>query len=147
FIPENKKIDDLLQEFQHSKIHLAVVVDEYGGTCGLVTLEDILEEIVGEISDEFDEEQLHYSKLDDRTFVMEGKITLVDMYKILDISGDEFEALKGDSNTLAGFIIERLGRIPRRGEAIEFAGFHLSVENAEKRRVLSVKLTLPESAQ
>ena len=147
FVPENKKIDDLLQEFQQSKIHLAVVVDEYGGTCGLVTLEDILEEIVGEISDEFDEEQLHYSKLDDRTFVMEGKITLVDMYKILDISGDEFEALKGDSNTLAGFIIERLGRIPRRGEAIEFAGFHLSVENADKRRVLSVKLTLPESAQ
>ena len=146
-MPENKKIDDLLQEFQQSKIHLAVVVDEYGGTCGLVTLEDILEEIVGEISDEFDEEQLHYSKLDDRNFVMEGKITLVDMYKILDISGEEFEALKGDSNTLAGFIIERLGRIPRRGESIDFAGFHLSVENADKRRVLSVKLTLPESAQ
>ena len=147
FVPENKKIDDLLQEFQQSKIHLAVVVDEYGGTCGLVTLEDILEEIVGEISDEFDEDQLHYSKLDERTFVMEGKITLVDMYKILGISGEDFEALKGDSNSLAGFIIERLGRIPRRGEAIEFAGFHLSVENADKRRVLSVKLTLPESAQ
>ncbi len=144
FVPENKMIDDLLQEFQQAKIHLAIVVDEYGGTSGLVTLEDILEEIVGEISDEFDEEELQYSRLDDRTYVMEGKIALVDMYKILDIDSTMFEEAKGDSSTLAGFIIEQAGRILERGDKVEFEGFTFVIESADKRKIKRVKITLPE---
>jgi gliding motility-associated protein GldE len=143
FVPENKMIDDLLQEFQHAKIHLAIVVDEYGGTSGLVTLEDILEEIVGEISDEFDEEDLQYSKLDDKTFVMEGKIALVDMYKIFDIDTTAFEESKGDSSTLAGFMIEQAGRILEKGDCVDFEGFTFEVESADKRKIKRVKITLP----
>jgi gliding motility-associated protein GldE len=143
FIPENKMIDDLLQEFQSAKIHLAIVVDEYGGTSGLVTLEDILEEIVGEISDEFDEEELQYSKLDDKTFVMEGKIALVDMYKIFDIDSMLFEEAKGDSSTLAGFMIEQAGRILERGDTVEFEGFTFLVESADIRKIKRVKISLP----
>lgn len=145
FIPENKKIDDLLQEFQHAKIHLAIVVDEYGGTSGLVTLEDILEEIVGEISDEFDEEELQYSRLNDSTYVMEGKITLVDMYKIIEMDTTLFEEARGDSGTLAGFLIEQAGRIPEKGDTIHFAGFTFTVEAADKRKIKRVKITLPET--
>lgn len=144
FVPENKKIDDLLQEFQQAKIHIAIVVDEYGGTSGLVTLEDILEEIVGEISDEFDEEDLQYSRLDDNTFIMEGKIALVDMYKIFDIDPTLFEEAKGDSSTLAGFMIEQAGRIPERGDIVEFEGFTFLVEAADKRKIKRVKITLPK---
>ena len=143
FIPENKMIDDLLQEFQSAKIHLAIVVDEYGGTSGLVTLEDILEEIVGEISDEFDEEELQYSKLDDKTFVMEGKIALVDMYKIFDFDSMLFEEAKGDSSTLAGFMIEQAGRILERGDTVEFEGFTFLVESADIRKIKRVKISLP----
>lgn len=144
FVPENKKIDDLLQEFQQAKIHLAIVVDEYGGTSGLVTLEDILEEIVGEISDEFDEEELQYSKLDERTYVMEGKISLVDMYKIMGIEPEDFEEARGDSSSLAGFLIEQAGRIPLRGDAIQFKGYHFLIESADKRKIKRVKISLPE---
>jgi len=143
FIPENKKIDDLLQEFQQAKIHLAIVVDEYGGTSGLVTLEDILEEIVGEISDEFDEDELQYSKLDDHTFVMEGKIALVDMYKVLDLDSTAFEGARGDSSTLAGFLIEQAGRILGRGDEVHFEGFTFVVEAADKRKIKRIKITLP----
>jgi putative hemolysin len=147
FIPENKKIDDLLQEFQQAKIHLAIVVDEYGGTSGLVTLEDILEEIVGEISDEFDEEELQYSKLDESTFVMEGKVSLVDMYKIIDIDSTSFEEERGDSSTLAGFLIEQAGRIPERGDVIQFEGFTFTIESADKRKIKRVKIQLPKTIQ
>jgi gliding motility-associated protein GldE len=145
FVPEHKKIDDLLQEFQQQKIHLAIVVDEYGGTSGLVTLEDILEEIVGDISDEFDDEETRYSKLDERTYVFEGKVSLVDVYRILDIDGEPFEDARGDSSTLAGFVIEQAGRIPEKGDQIEFAGFGFVIESADKRRIKRIKITLPET--
>lgn len=145
FVPENKKIDDLLQEFQQAKIHLAIVVDEYGGTSGLVTLEDILEEIVGEISDEFDEEELQYSKLDEHTYVMEGKTSLVDMYKIMEIDPMEFEEERGDNSSLGGFLIEQAGRIPVKGDTIHFNGFTFLIESADKRKIKRVKINLPES--
>lgn len=144
FVPENKKIDDLLQEFQQAKVHLAIVVDEYGGTSGLITLEDILEEIVGEIKDEFDEEELHYSKLDDYTYIVEGKTPLVDIYKMLDIDGTLFEEHRGDNSTLAGFMIEQAGRLLDRGDAIDFHGFTLMVEAADKRKIKRIKITLPQ---
>lgn len=144
FVPENKKIDDLLQEFKQAKIHLAIVVDEYGGTSGLITLEDILEEIVGEIKDEFDEEDLHYSKLDDYTYVVEGKTPLVDLYKMLDIDGAIFEEHRGDNSTLAGFMIEQAGRLLDRGDSIDFQGYSLFVEAADKRKIKRIKITLPK---
>ena len=143
FVPENKKIDDLLQEFQQAKVHLAIVVDEYGGTSGLITLEDILEEIVGEIKDEFDEEELHYSKLDEFTYIVEGKTPLVDLYKMLDIDGTLFEEHRGDNSTLAGFMIEQAGRLLDRGDSIDFHGFTLMVEAADKRKIKRIKITLP----
>ena len=144
FVPENKKIDDLLQEFQQAKVHLAIVVDEYGGTSGLITLEDILEEIVGEIKDEFDEEELHYSKLDEYTYIVEGKTPLVDIYKMLDIDGTLFEEHRGDNSTVAGFMIEQAGRLLDRGDAIDFHGFTLMVEAADKRKIKRIKITLPQ---
>jgi len=144
FVPENKKIDDLLQEFRYSKTHMAVVVDEYGGTSGIVTMEDILEEIVGEISDEFDDEKLQYSKLDNRTYVMEGKIPMVDFYKVLEIDNPVFDQAKGDSSTLAGFVIEQAGYIPEKGDEIMFEGFSFTIEAADKRKIKRIKITLPE---
>lgn len=146
FVPENKKIDDLLQEFQQAKVHLAIVVDEYGGTSGLVSLEDILEEIVGEISDEFDEEELQYSKLDDHTYVMEGKTSLVDMYKILEVEPSDFEEARGDSSSLAGFLIEQAGRIPTKGDTIQYNGYTFVIESADKRKIKRVKISLPVNA-
>ena len=146
YVPENKRLDDLLEEFQQAKIHLAIVVDEYGGTSGLVTLEDILEEIVGDIKDEFDEEELNYSKLDERNFVFEGKISLVDMYKIIDIDNSLFEEAKGDNSTLAGFVIEQAGHIPGRGDVIQFEGFTFTIESADKRRIKRIKVTLPDTS-
>lgn len=143
FVPENKKIDDLLQEFRLSKTHMAIVVDEYGGTSGVVTMEDILEEIVGDISDEFDDEEQHYSKLDNNTYIMEGKIPMVDVYKILDIDDTLFEAAKGDSSTLAGFVIEQSGRLPEKGDEIYFEGFLFKIEAADKRKIKRIKITLP----
>jgi gliding motility-associated protein GldE len=143
YVPENKKIDDLLQEFQTSKVHMAIVVDEYGGTSGLVTLEDILEEIVGDISDEFDDDAPSYSIVDDRTYVMEGKMSLVDLYKIINHDGEILEEAKGDSNTVAGFLIERTGRIPRQGEKIVFAGFTFTVESADARKINRIKVETP----
>ena len=111
FVPENKKIDDLLKEFQSKNVHMAIVVDEYGGSSGIVTLEDVLEEIVGDITDEFDDEELNFKKIDDSTFVFEGRTALIDLYKVLDIDGKEFEALKGESDTLGGFMVENAGKI------------------------------------
>ena len=123
FVPESKKLDDLLKEFQSEKVHLAVVVDEYGGTSGIVTLEDVIEEIVGDITDEYDDENLFYSKLDDHTWVFEGKTALPDVYRVMDIDGEVFEAHKGDSGTLGGFVLELTGRIPKKGERVEFRNF------------------------
>jgi putative hemolysin len=145
YVPQNKRLDDLLEEFQREKNHLAIVVDEYGGTCGLVTLEDILEEIVGDIQDEFDEEELNYSKLDDHNYIFEGKISLIDMYKIVDMDDTTFEEARGDSSTLAGFIIEQAGYLPEVGEVIQFDGFEFKIEAADKRKIKRIKLTLPKS--
>lgn len=141
FVPENKKLDDLLEEFQEKKIHLAIVVDEYGGTSGIITLEDVLEEIVGEISDEFDSDDITYSKLDDNTFVFEGKTAINDLIKILKLDDETiFEEVKKDADTLAGLVIELAGKIPQKNERIIFRNFTFIVEAADKRRVKRVKL-------
>lgn len=142
FVPENKKIDDLLREFQHKKIHLAIVVDEYGGTSGIVTLEDVIEEIVGEINDEFDDDDLTYSKLDECNFVFEGKAHLNDVYRIIEIDGDEFEDVKGEADTLAGLIIEIEGRIPTKNEKIKLRNLIFTIESADNRKVKRVKITV-----
>lgn len=144
FVPENKKIDDLLKEFQEKKIHLAVVVDEYGGTSGIVTLEDIIEEIVGDISDEFDDDELVYSKLDDKNYVFEGKTALNDFYRILDIEGVDFEEAKGESDSLAGFILELTGNIPEKGTIIEFKNYLFTIEGVNKRRVTRIKASITD---
>lgn len=145
FVPESKKIDDLLKEFQTTKRHLAIVVDEYGGTSGIITLEDVIEEIVGEITDEFDDDDLNYTKIDALNYVLEGKTPLVDMYRILEIDGEDFESEKGESDTLAGFIIEQAGKIPLKNERIEFNGLTFVIEAADRRKVRQVKVTMNES--
>jgi len=144
FVPENKKIDDLLREFQSLKIHLAIVVDEYGGSSGIISLEDIIEEIVGEISDEFDDDDVIYSKLDDFNYVFEGKTPLNDVYRVLEIDGENFEAKKGDSDTLAGFALEIFGKIPQKNERTTFDDYLLTIDAADKRRIKRIKITLPE---
>ncbi|MBM3452455.1 MAG: gliding motility-associated protein GldE [Bacteroidetes bacterium] len=144
FVPENKKIDDLLKEFQQMKMHMAIVVDEYGGASGLITLEDILEEIVGDITDEFDETELVYTKVDANTYVFEGRTALVDFYKVTDVSSKEFESTKGESDTLGGFIIEQAGRILRNNEYIICDDVKLIVESSDKRRIKMIKCILPE---
>ncbi len=139
FIPENKKIDDLLKEFQDMKMHMAIVVDEYGGANGLVTLEDVLEEIVGDITDEFDDDDLVYTKIDDSTYLFEGRTSLVDFYKVLEIDGKDFDQIKGESDTLGGFIIEQAGRILRNNEYIRCGNIKLIVESSDKRRIKMIK--------
>ncbi len=144
FVPENKKLDDLLLEFQEKKNHLAVVVDEYGGTSGIVTLEDIIEEIVGDISDEFDDEDLIYSKLDEHTYVFDGKTTLKDFYRVVKIDDEViFEEKKGESETIAGFVLEISGSFPKRGEKVQFQDFEFIVESSDKKRLKRIKVTLP----
>ena len=144
FVPENRMIDDLLRDFQSMKVHLAIVVDEYGGTSGIVTLEDVIEEIVGDISDEFDDEDTLYSRINERTVVFQGKTALVDAYRILGIDGGDFETEKGESDTLGGFLVEQLARLPKPGEKITFHGLELVAEAVDRRRVLQVKVTLPD---
>ena len=146
FVPENKKLDDLLKEFQEEKKHIAIVVDEYGGTSGIVSLEDVLEEIVGDITDEFDEEDLVYSKLDDLNYVFEGKTTLIDMYRTMNIDGDEFEKMKGEADTIAGFCIEQAGKILLKNEKLSFDKYTFTVEAADKRRIKQVKVTINDQA-
>ncbi len=147
FVPENKKLDDLLLEFQDKKNHLAVVVDEYGGTSGIVTLEDIIEEIVGDISDEFDDEDLIFSKLDDYTYVFDGKTTLKDFYRVAKIEDEEdFEEQKGESETIAGFVLEISGNFPKRGEKVHFKNYQFLVESLDKRRLKQIKITLPNAS-
>jgi len=147
FVPENKKLDDLLKEFQDMKNHLAIVVDEFGGTSGIVTLEDIIEEIVGDISDEFDDEDIVYSKLDDYNYVFEGKTTLKDFYKVIDLEDETlFEEQKGESETIAGFVLELSKSFPKRSEVISFNGIKFKVESLDKRRIKQIKVTLPKDA-
>jgi len=143
FVPENKKLDDLLNEFKDRKMHLAIVVDEYGGTSGLISLEDIIEEIVGEISDEFDDDDLVFSKLDDTTFVFDGKTPLKDFYKavkILDIK--PFEDAKGEAETLAGFLLEITRGFPKKNEIITFHNYSFTIEAFENKRIKQIKISI-----
>ena len=143
FVPENKKLDDLLKEFQEKKNHLAIVVDEYGGTSGIITLEDVIEEIVGDISDEFDDEDLPYTKLDTNNYLFEGKTNLKDFYKILEIdNADLFDENKGESETIAGFILEIYGKFPRKNEVIKFLNYSFKIESMDKKRIKQVKITI-----
>ena len=143
FVPENKKLDDLLKEFQEKKNHLAIVVDEYGGTSGIITLEDVIEEIVGDISDEFGEDDLTYSKLDDNNFLFDGKTNLKDFYRILDIENNEvFEESKGESETVAGFILEIYGKFPKKKDIIKFENYSFKIESKDHRRIKQVKVTI-----
>jgi gliding motility-associated protein GldE len=147
YVPENKKIDDLLKEFKEEKIHLAVVVDEYGGTQGIVTLEDVIEEIVGDITDEFDDEDISYTKINEHQFVFEGKTSLIDIYRVLDIDGKEFDASKGEADTLAGFILEQSGKMPAQGEVLHFGRYEFTIEASDKRRIKQVKLTIQKEEE
>ena len=142
FVPENKKLDNLLKDFQRMKSHLAVVVDEYGGTSGLVSLEDIIEEIVGDISDEFDDESINFSQIDEKNFLFEGKIYLKDLYRIIDVNEEYFEIKKGEAETLAGLILEILGDFPRKGQQISFDNCIFTIESLDKKRIKQVKITL-----
>ncbi len=143
FVPENKKLDDLLNEFKEMKMHLAIVVDEYGGTSGLISLEDIIEEIVGEISDEFDDDDLIFSKLDDNTFVFEGKTPLKDFYKVIKPEDpDLFEDQKGEAETVAGFLLEISKGFPKKNEVISFHNYAFTIEAFEGKRIKQIKLTI-----
>lgn len=142
FVPENKKLDDLLKDFQSMKSHLAIVVDEYGGTSGIVSLEDVIEEIVGDISDEFDDENINYSKIDDKNFLFEAKINLKDFYRIIDVDENLFEIRKGEAETLAGFILEILGNFPKKGQKILFENCLFYIEVVDKKRIKQIKVTI-----
>jgi putative hemolysin len=142
FIPENTKPDDLLREFQNKKTHLAIVVDEFGQTNGLVTLEDIIEEIVGEINDEFDEEEIAYSKLDDQNYIFDGKTSMNDFLRIIDRSEESLRVLKSDADTLSGFIIEQAGKFPKKNEKINWEYYTFTIESADSRRIKRVKVTI-----
>lgn len=142
FVPENKKLDDLLDDFQNRKIHMAIVVDEYGGTSGIVSLEDVLEEIVGDISDEFDDEQVFYSKLDNDNYLFEGKTSLKDFYRLMDVEEEDlFEENKGEAETLAGFVLEIAGETPNRRQKISFENYVFLIESIDKKRIKRIKVT------
>lgn len=144
FVPEGKMIDDLMREFQQKKIHLAIVVDEYGGTSGIVTLEDIIEEIVGDINDEFDDDGVKFSKLDSQNYIFEGKTSINDALKILNLDFDYFDEIKGESDSLAGLILEMKGNIPDVGEVLKFNHLTFKIESVDKRRIKRVKITIDE---
>jgi gliding motility-associated protein GldE len=146
FVPENKKIDDLLYDFQEKRVHMAIIVNEYGETEGLVTMEDIIEEIVGEINDEFDEVEADYKKIADNIYVFEAKTSLNDFCRVFEIEAAYFEKAKGESETLAGLIIELFGRIPSAGEEIEFEDFTFKVQSVDTRRIKKVRVTQRVSA-
>ena len=145
FVPETKKIDDLLRDFQTNKIHIAIVVDEFGGTSGIVTMEDIIEEIVGEINDEYDEEERSYVKLNDHTYVFEAKTLLSDFYKILKVDNDVFEDVEGEADTLAGLLLEIKGEFPVLHEKLDYENFHFEVLEMDARRILKVKVMIDET--
>jgi len=143
YVPENKKLDDLLEEFQSKRIHLAIVVDEYGGTSGVISLEDVIEQIVGDISDEFDETDVSYSKLNDTTFVFDGKTSLKDFYSILKLKRTEdFEAKKGESETIAGFVLEQLGSFPKVNTTMQFKNVVFTIEAMDRKRIKQLKVQL-----
>ena len=142
FVPENKKLDDLLKDFQTMKNHLAIVVDEYGGTSGLVSLEDVIEEIVGDISDEFDDDDLSFSQIDAKNYLFEGKINLKDFYRIIDVDESLFEDRKGEAETLAGFLLEIHGNFPKKGHKLTFGNCNFVIETVDKKRIKQIKVTI-----
>ena len=142
FVPENKKLDDLLKDFQTMKNHLAIVVDEYGGTSGLVSLEDVIEEIVGDISDEFDDDDLSFSQIDAKNYLFEGKINLKDFYRIIDVDESLFEDRKGEAETLAGFLLEIHGDFPKKGHKLTFGNCNFVIETVDKKRIKQIKVTI-----
>jgi len=142
YVPENKKIDDLLNEFQTKKIHMAIVVDEYGGTSGIITLEDIIEEIFGEITDESDEDEVFFNQISADEYLFNGKILLNDLYKILETEDDIFESVRGDADTLAGLILELKGDFPDKGEKTSFRNFVFIIEAVDRRRIKQIRLII-----
>jgi gliding motility-associated protein GldE len=142
FVPESKKIDDLLKEFQQRRIHLAIVVDEFGGTSGVISLEDVLEEIVGEISDEFDDDDLVYSKLDNHNYVFEAQTPLIDFCRVLDLPKDIFESVDGESDSLAGLVLELAGKFLEKNEEITYEAFTFKVESVDQRKLIRIKVTV-----
>jgi len=146
YIPETKKLDSLLRDFQEKRVHMAIVVDEYGGTSGLITLEDVIEEIVGEINDEFDDEVTGYNKLDQNTYVFEGKTSLNDFAKALDIDLSIFEEIKGESESLAGLILEMHSKLPKAGEIIIFHNFQFTIISVDKKKIKKVRVTVNHTA-
>ena len=146
FVPETKKIDDLLRDFQENKVHIAIVVDEFGGTSGIITLEDILEEIVGEINDEYDEEEKPYTRINANTYVFEGKTLLSDFFKILDLDDETFEEVQGDADSLAGLLLEIKGDFPELHERIDFQNFTFEVTELDGHRISKIKLIIHEQA-
>jgi gliding motility-associated protein GldE len=148
FVPESKKIDDLLQDFQEKRVHMAVVVNEYGETEGLVTLEDIIEEIVGDIRDEFDEEEIGFTKLDNHTYIFESKTLLTDFCKVLDLDFNTFDKVRGESESLGGLLLELFGRLPNASEEVSFGAYVFRVVSADNKRIKKVRVTVqpPEEA-
>ncbi|MBK7408670.1 MAG: gliding motility-associated protein GldE [Saprospirales bacterium] len=144
FVPESKRINDMLKEFQSSRMHMAIVVDEYGGTSGLVTLEDILEEVIGEIRDEFDDEvEVEFQQLDAHNFLFEGKTLLNDVCRVIGVDTDTFDKVRGDSDSLAGLILENSGQLPKKGAEYQIAGFLFKITAVTKRRIEQIQVTLP----
>lgn len=142
YVPETKKINDLLKEFQTTKIHMAVVIDEYGGTSGIITLEDILEEIVGEITDESDNEEAFYLKIDENNYLFEGKILLNDFFKVFNLNEDIFDDVKGEAETLAGLILEIKGDLPRKNDVVTCKGYDFTIKAVDQRRIKQIQVTL-----
>ena len=141
-MPETKKIDDLLREFQENKVHIAIVVDEFGGTSGLITMEDILEEIVGEINDEYDQEEKPHVRINANTYVFEGKTLLSDFFKILDLDDETFEEVEGDADSLAGLLLEIKGDFPELHERINFQNFTFEVTELDEHRISKIKVVI-----
>lgn len=146
FVPENKKVDSLLKDFQENRVHMAIVVDEYGGTSGLITMEDIIEEIVGEINDEYDDEEIAFNKLDNSTYIFEGKTSLNDFCKVIEIEPSEFDEVKGESESLGGLLLELSNKLPRAGEKIEFKQFLFTIVAVDLRRIKRVRVLIRPNA-
>jgi CBS domain containing-hemolysin-like protein len=144
FVPEHKKRDDLLKEFQEMKIHVAVIIDEYGGMAGIVTLEDILEEIVGDIADESDDDEQDYTKIDDCTWLFNGKVLLSDFFRIMQLEEPDFETVRGEADTLAGFFLELKREIPKKGDCVNCMNLSFVVEAIDNRRIKIIKVTVHE---
>ena len=142
FVPENRKINDLFQDFREKKIHIAIVVDEYGGTSGLITMEDVIEEIVGDINDEFDnvKQEQHYTKIDDSTFLFKAQTSIIDFCKVFNLDEDYFEEQQGEADTLAGLVLEIEGRIPEVGYSFNVAKFNFEITDADSRRIIQIKV-------